>query len=130
MRFIANLGTKKGQGSEVMPTNWVTAAPGIRCRKHPARKHGTQFDRYFTLRFSVAGEQVEEALGWASEGWTVAKAQEKLAELRKAKRTGQGPATLREQVEASRRAERERAEAEEADARRQKPVRHLWDRYS
>ena len=84
-----------------MPSNWVTAAPGIRCRKHATRKHGAQFDRYFTLRFSVAGKQVEEALGWASEGWTVAKAQEKLAELRKAKRTGEGPATLREQAEAN-----------------------------
>ena len=112
------------------PSNWATAAPGIRYRKHATRKHGAQFDRYFTLRFSVAGKQVEEALGWASEGWTVAKAQETLAELRKAKRTGQGPATLREKAEASRRAERERAEAEEAHARRQKTVRYLWDRYS
>src|SRR5215467_10433586 len=113
-----------------MASNWATAAPGIRYRKHATRKHGAQFDRYFTLRFSVAGKQVEEALGWASEGWTVAKAQETLAELRKAKRTGQGPATLREQAEASRRAERERAEAEEAHARRQKTVCYLWDRYS
>jgi integrase len=113
-----------------MPSNWVTAAPGIRYRKHATRKHGAQFDRYFTLRFSVAGKQVEEALGWASEGWTVAKAQEKLAELRKAKRTGEGPATLREQAEANRRAEREKAETEEANARRQKTVRYLWERYS
>jgi len=29
------------------------------------------FDRYFTLRFSIAGKQVEEPLGLASEGWTV-----------------------------------------------------------
>jgi integrase len=112
------------------PSNWVTAAPGIRYRKHATRKHGAQFDRYFTLRFSVAGKQVEEALGWASEGWTVAKAQEKLADLRRAKRTGLGPATLREQAEANRLAERQRAEAEEAHARRQKTVRYLWDRYS
>jgi integrase len=113
-----------------MPSNWVTVAPGIRYRKHATRKHGVQFDRYFTLRFSVAGKQVEEALGWASEGWTVAKAQEKLAELRKAKRTGEGPATLREQAEANRRAEREKAQTEEANARRQKTVRYLWERYS
>jgi integrase len=113
-----------------MPSNRVTAAPGIRYRKHATRKHGAQFDRYFTLRFSVAGKQVEEALGWASEGWTVAKAQEKFAELRKAKRTGHGPATLREQAEANRRAEREESEAEEAHARQQKTVGYLWDRYS
>ena len=65
-------------------TSWITAAPGIRYRKHATRKHGARLDRYLTLRFSVAGKQVEEALGWASEGWTVKLAQEKLAELRRA----------------------------------------------
>ena len=78
-----------------MATKWNAAGPGVRYRKHASRKHGVRLDRYYTLRFSIAGKQVEEALGWASEGWTVEKAQEKLAELRKAKRTGQGPATLR-----------------------------------
>ena len=57
------------------------------------------------------------------------KAQEKLAELRKAKRTGQGPATLREQAEANRRDEQQRAEEEAALARRQRTVRDLWERY-
>jgi integrase len=112
------------------PTTWITVTPGIRCRKHPTRKHGARLDRYYTLRFTAAGKQVEEALGWASEGWTVAKAQEKLAELRKAGRTGEGHATLREAAEANRRAKRERAEAEEALARRQRTVFDLWDRYS
>jgi integrase len=111
-------------------TIWITAAPGIRYRKHASRKHGAKFDRYFTLRFSVNGKQVEEALGWASEGWTVQLAQEKLGELRKARRTGQGHATLRAAAEANRRAERERAEAEAALARRQRAVSDLWDRYS
>ena len=111
-------------------TNWITAAPGVRCRKHLTRKHGARLDRYFTLRFSVGGKQVEEALGWASEGWTVAKAQEKLAELRKARRTGQGHITLREEAEANRRAARQRPEDEAALARRQRTVGHLWDRYS
>ena len=112
-----------------MSTNWITAAPGIRYRKHATRKHGARLDRYFTLRFSVAGKQVEEALGWASDGWTVAKVQEKLMELKKARRTGEGHATLREAAEANRRARREKAEAEEALARRQRTVSDLWDRY-
>jgi integrase len=113
-----------------MASNWITAAPGVRYRTHATRKHGAKFDRYYTLRFSIAGKQVEEALGWASEGWTVARAQEKLIELRKAQRTGQGPTTLREEAEANYRAKREKAEAEEARARRQRTVRDLWDRYS
>jgi integrase len=112
-----------------MATKWITAAPGIRYRTHPARKYGARFDRYYTLRFSVAGKQVEEALGWASEGWTVKLAQETLAELSRARRTGQGPATLREAAEANRQAKREEAEAEAALARRQRTVADLWDRY-
>ena len=81
-------------------TPWTTVAPGIRARPHPTRRHGARRDRYFTLRFSVNGDQVEEALGWASEGWTVERAQETLSELRRAKRTGEGPLTLRDRAEA------------------------------
>ncbi len=75
-------------------TPWITAAPGIRYRPSArVRKHGARLDRYYTLRFSVAGKQVEEALGWASElnagigpngkklGWTVKLAKEKLGSL-------------------------------------------------
>ena len=109
--------------------SWITAAPGIRCRKHSTRKHGARLDRYFTLRFSVDGKQREEALGWASEGWSVARAQEELSRLRKAKRTGEGPATLRDEREANRRDARQRAEEEAALARRQRTVSDLWDRY-
>jgi integrase len=110
---------------------WITAAPGVRYRQHPTRKHGARFDRYFTLRFSVPGRgQVEEKLGWASEGWTVARAQEELIRLRQAHRTGKGPATLREERKANRLAEQQRAEEEAAQARRQKTVADLWERYS
>jgi integrase len=113
-----------------MATKWITAAPGIRYRQHKSRKHGARLDRYFTLRFSAEGRQVEEALGWSSAGWTVARAQEELSRLRRAKRTGEGPATLREEAEVNRRAARRRAEEEAAEARRQKTVADLWDRYS
>jgi integrase len=109
---------------------WTTAAPGIRYRQHKSRKHGARLDRYFTLRFSVDGRQQEEALGWASEGWTVARAQEALSRLRKAKRTGEGPTSLRKEAEANRKAEQKRIEEEAAAARRQKTAAELWDRYS
>jgi integrase len=113
-----------------MATKWVTLAPGIRCRDHPKRKHGVRPDRYVTLRFSVNGRQVEEALGWTSEGWTLQRAQEELGKLRMAKRTGDGPATLREMAESRRRAARQREEDDAALARRQKSVADLWDRYA
>jgi len=69
-----------------MAGKWKTVSPGIRVRDHPSRRHGVRLDRYFTLRFSTDGRQVEEALGWASEGWTLARAQEELGKLREAKR--------------------------------------------
>ena len=105
---------------------WETAAPGIRYREHPTRRHGKARDRYYTLRVSVNGRQIEEGLGWASEGWTLGRAQEELGKLREAKRTGQGPATLRE-----RRAQhRDRQEAEGQRQRSEKIVADLWERYS
>jgi integrase len=114
-----------------MAGKWRTLAPGIRVREHPNRRHGsTRRDRYFTLRFSVDGRQVEEALGWASDGWTLERAQEELGKLRQAKRTGEGPATLRERVRVKRLVERERAEAEEQRHRLEKTMSDLWDRYS
>jgi integrase len=113
-----------------MAGKWKTLAPGIRVREHPSRRHGSaRRDRYFTLRFSVEGRQVEEALGWASEGWTLERAQEELGKLRQAKRTGEGPATLRERVRVKRQAERDRAEAEQRRERLEKTVTDLWDRY-
>jgi integrase len=113
-----------------MASKWVTIVPGIRARDHQTRRHGVRADRYFTLRFSVDGKQVEEALGWASEGWSRDRAQEELGKLREAKRTGQGPATLRDGARAKRSAERERTEAEARRQRLEKTVDDLWDRYS
>ena len=79
---------------------------------------------------SIDGRRVEEALGWASDGWTLKRAQEELGKLRIAKRTGDGPAALREQAEAKPRAARQKAEEEAARTRGQKTVADLWDRYS
>src|SRR2546423_11385099 len=113
-----------------MPRNWITIAAGIRTREHNSRRHGVRLDRYFTLRFSADGRQVEEALGWASDGWTLGRAQEELGKLREAQRTGEGPATLRERVRTKRLAERERAESDERRRRLERTVEDLWDRYS
>src|ERR1051325_2855848 len=114
-----------------MAGKWKTLAPGIRVRDHDTRRHGSaRRDPYFTLRFSVEGRQVEEALGWASDGWTLARAQEELGKIREAQRTGEGPATLRERVRVKRLAERERAESDERRERLERTVEQLWDRYS
>jgi integrase len=113
-----------------MTAKWITVVPGIRVRKHPTRKHGVRPDRYFTLRFSVDGRQVEEKLGWASDGWTLKRAQEQLGLLHEAHRTGKGPATLRERARVEREAERQACAAEEQRQRSEKTVANLWDRYA
>lgn len=112
-----------------MSVQWVTAASGIRYREHETRKHGLRPDRYFTIRFYVDGRRVEEALGWASEGWTLKLAQEELGKLRMAKRTGDGFVTLRERRVAGRKAAAEKAEDDIRREKAEKTVADLWERY-
>jgi integrase len=90
---------------------WQTAASGIRYREHETRKHGLKPDRYFSIRYRVDGRRLEEALGWASQGWTLKRAQEELAKLQGAHRTGEGERTL-----AERRAKAEAKRKDEKDA--------------
>jgi len=93
-------------------TDWSRIESGIRCRKHPTRKHGVKPDMYFVLRFTVDGKTHQEALGWASEGVTLDKARLELARLREAKRTGKGARSLRERraQEAQKRKEKDLAD--------------------
>lgn len=94
---------------------------GIRARLHPTRKHGIKPDQYFQLRYTVDGELKQEVLGWASEGWTLAKARAELGKLKEAARTGVGEVTLKEK--------REKAKAAR-EAERQKPtIARLWEIY-
>lgn len=96
---------------------WTTAKEGIRYREHETRKHGVALDRYFAIRYRDAeGKRREEALGWASQGWTVKKAQGELARLLANTRTGTGPQSLQESREVikKKRQEEQRAAAEEA----------------
>jgi len=79
---------------------WKTGRfPGVRYREHATRRHGTQRDRYFTIRFAAGGRRYEEACGWSSQGWTAKGAFLLLSELKANARTGKGPTTLRERRE-------------------------------
>ena len=100
---------------------WETPAPGIRCRISVKRMHRGRPDRYFTLRFKLAGKEHHERLGWASDGWNLAKAKTELAKLKAAAATGEGPVTLRERREA---AQKEREAALNAPT-----VQSVWEAY-
>jgi integrase len=78
-------------------TKWhSTRYPGIRYREHPTRKHGINKDKYFAIRYQLAGKRSEEALGWLSQGWTLQKANARLSEIKENWRIGQGPQSLKE----------------------------------
>jgi integrase len=94
--------------------------PGVRFREHPTRKHGVKKDRYFAIYYKVGGVRHEEALGWATEGWTAQKALAQLSRLKEAHRLGEGPASLREKREA----ETTRRQQAEEDAQREARERH------
>jgi integrase len=98
-----------------MANKWIkTNFPGVRYREHPNRKHGIGPDKYFTIRYKLDGKDKEEGLGWSTEGWTAKKAAGELAELMKAKSTGEGPLTLQEKRDIA----KTRREAEAADKER------------
>jgi len=98
---------------------WIKAKfPGVRYREHESRKHGVKFDRYYSVRYKLNGKDKEEALGWASQGWTEQKAVERLAELKQNQRTGEGAQTLQEKRDN----ENQKREAEKAEQERIKVV--------
>jgi len=76
-----------------------------------------QPDRYFAMRYRLAGKAVEEALGWSSEGWNAEKAHEVLSRIKSNVRTGLGPQTLAETRSRAEQARQAEAEAERAAAR-------------
>jgi hypothetical protein len=70
---------------------------GVIYREHAIRKNGKRTDRYIAIRYrSGQGKRNLEALGWASDGWTVDKAVAILRELKENIRTGIRPQSLKE----------------------------------
>ena len=78
---------------------WKKAGRGIRFKEHPERKNGIKPDRYFSIYFRTGGKQIEQGLGWGTEGMTVEKAMSILNELKNNQRQGTGPVTLLEKRE-------------------------------
>lgn len=100
-----------------------TGHKGVRFREHPTRKFGRRADRYFAIRYRKGrGQpQVEEGLGWETEGWTADRAAHALAELQRNIDRGEGPRSLREKREQDDRRKEEAARAAATAARRAAP---------
>jgi integrase len=113
-----------------MATTWYkTDFKGVRYRKHPTRKHGVKFDQYFVITYKLDGATKSEAIGWASEGHTASEAFDRLNELKKNQKSGQGPRTIaetRREAELHReKKEKERLAAEQRD----KTLDQYWPVY-
>ncbi len=113
-----------------MATRWLgTNYPGVRYREHPSRKHGVQKDRYFSIYYKVRGKRREEALGWASEGWSAAKAAQTLAELKKAHTVGEGPCSLAEKRKLAEDKRQAEVEARAIEERENITLAQVWEKY-
>ena len=98
----------------------LTKYTGVRYYEHDTRKlRSGGLDRYHSIRFKLKGKDVEEGLGWASEGWNPEKANAIRSQLRQAQKTGVGPSSLSEMREKSQKLEEvaeEKAKREETAA--------------
>uniref|UniRef100_I2Q1B1 Site-specific recombinase XerD n=1 Tax=Desulfovibrio sp. U5L TaxID=596152 RepID=I2Q1B1_9BACT len=84
--------------SSKLPTNY----PGVRFREHDSRKCNRRPDRYFSIRYRRLGKNVEEGVGWASQGWTAEDASRVLGEIQQNIKRGTGPQSLRDIARAAR----------------------------
>lgn len=91
------------RGENNMAKRKACKTTGVRYREHSTRKHGVRKDRYYIIRYSVNGRPKEEGLGWASDGWTEAKATGVRAELMENQRRGEGALTLGDKREQNKR---------------------------
>lgn len=107
------MGTSQTASPSIVSSRPTTAAwisvpgkEGVIYREHPTRRHGKRADRYIAIRYRCGqAKRHLEALGWASDGWTVDKAVALLRELKENIRLGHRPQSIKEKramAEASR----------------------------
>ncbi len=92
-----------------------TKFKGVRCRKHPTRRHGVRYDVQYFLRYTLHGERHEEPFGWLSEGKTAELAFAKLTQIKQNIKDGKSVATLREIRQQDKHRRVEKAAAIEAE---------------
>ena len=113
-----------------MSIKWIkTIHKGLRYYEHPTRRHGIKPDRYYSIRFKVAGKDYGYGVGWLSDGIPDAILKEEpelgfqdyclklLRQYRNNLKTGSGPTSPQEKrdiVEAKKAADAKKAEAAKA----------------
>lgn len=107
-----------------MSRRYHSGISGVYCRDHKTRKHGRRPDIYYIIRLKKEGKMVDEALGWASDGWTLEEAARYVGIIKKNMRIGRGAQSFKELQQE---AEEERAVLadQRAEERRLKLIRHI-----
>ena len=108
---------------------WETLTQGIRFRKHPTRKRGVKFDRYFSIYYQFEGKRKEEGIGWESEGWTEERVKILYNELKLNRKLGRSPMTFEEYVNMEK--EQQKAKRDEEIKRKieRLTISELYDEY-
>jgi integrase len=83
-------------------------------KKHPTRKHGVKYDRYYRAEYQHKGKRIAINFGWASDGWSELICLEKLNYYKNNAKKGLKPVSLKE--------EREMAELKNAEEEKKKDI--------
>jgi integrase len=68
-------------------------------KKHPTRKHGIKYDKYYRAEYQFKEKRYAINFGWASNGWSELECLRKLQYYKKNAKSGTGPKTLKEERE-------------------------------
>ncbi|WP_290925058.1 site-specific integrase [Halodesulfovibrio sp.] len=107
-----------------MSKRYHSGISGVFCRDHKTRRHGRKMDVYYIIRLKKNGKAVDEALGWASDGWTIEEAARYVGIIKKNMKSGIGPQSFKE-LQAEAQEERALLAAQRAEERRKKRITHL-----
>ncbi|OQX96917.1 MAG: hypothetical protein B6I20_13790, partial [Bacteroidetes bacterium 4572_117] len=77
-------------------------------KKHPTRKHGVEFDKYYRTEYQVNKKRVAINFGWLSEGWKQHKCLSLLEKYKKNAKNGKRPISLKDEKELAKEKEAEK----------------------
>ncbi len=102
-------------------TKWEASQKykGLRMFTDKTKKNGSRWDVLFGIRYQIGDKRYEYILGYASQGWTEAKASLEIEKYKDASLRGTGAASKTEQKKI-RRSERLKKEQEEAEEKKKK----------
>ncbi|MDA8134007.1 MAG: site-specific integrase [Desulfobacteraceae bacterium] len=98
-----------------MAEKWFNSSfKNVQYKKHPTRKHGVKFDKYFRGSYQVSGIRKAVNFGWQSEGWTEEDVFNKINLYKMNAKTGTGPLSLKDEraIQEAKNAEIEKVQAQ------------------